>query len=160
MPKYGNAIIPPKQMAHFDAIIHGMPILVERVVDELESGMRSQIISVYEDIVLTTAYEDDTSATRNSSNAVVFRTDEYPPQEFDASKAIAEHWRPGSADPDTGGPPPPQHTIVLEAYCATEYSEYLNVRYGGESMFLWNAIARHCTAAFETAAQRASDVFV
>ena len=99
MPKYGNAIIPPKQMAHFDAIIHGMPILVERVVDELESGMRSQIISVYEDIVLTTAYEDDTSATRNSSNAVVFRTDEYPPQEFDASKAIAEHWRPGSADP-------------------------------------------------------------
>lgn len=160
MAKYGNAVIPQQNLAHFDAIIAGMPVLVETIVEKLEEGMRTRIIPTYESVILTEAYEDDTTATRNSTNVVVFRSSEYPPQEFAASRAIAEQWRPGSADPDTGGPPPPQHTIVLEAYCATIYSEWLNIRYGGESMFLWNAIAGNADAALTAATGAASDVFV
>lgn len=157
---YGNAIIPSQNLAHFDAIIHGMPLLVESIVEQLERGLRSRVLPVYEAAILTEAYEDDTSATRNSTNAVVFRSEEFPPREFAASQAVAEQWRPGSADPDTGGPQPPPHTLTLEAYCATVYSEWLNIRYGGQSRFLWNAIATNADPALTAATTAASDVFI
>jgi len=158
--KTGNAVIPPKRLDHFDAIIAGMPLLVEALVDGLEKGLRTRVLPVYEAAILTNAYEDDTTATRNSTNAVVFRSEHFPPPQFAASIAAAEQWRPGSADPDTGGPQPPQHTLVLEAYAATMYSEWLNIRYGGESQFLWNAIATHVDSAFTAATDSAKDVFV
>lgn len=156
----GNAIIPQKNLSHLDAIIHGMPLLVEGIVDGLETGLRTRILPVYEAAVLTDAYDDDTSATRNSTNAVVFRSEDFPPPEFAASMSIAEQWRPGSADSDTGGPQPPPHTLTLEAYCATIYSEWLNIRYGGQSMFLWNAIASNIDPAFSAAIVAAKDVFI
>jgi hypothetical protein len=117
-------------------------LYLEHLIDNIERYMLDALNDVVGDVeqtaVSTTAYEDDTSATRNSTIAYV-STPGTLPQEVEIAQAVANGYRPGSA---TDEPPPPAApgTLDLVAYSATDYSLFLNVRGAGETMYLAEAI--------------------
>lgn len=90
----------------------------------------------------TTTYKDDTTATRESTRAVVFESADMMPDEVFESIEAALDQRPGSASgdsiPDMNDLLPDQ--IALVSMSATNYSLHLNTRNGGESMYLEHSV--------------------
>lgn len=121
-------------------LIHEIDMMVMNMQSAARAGMSVAQDKVYADAVNTQAYDDDTTATRNSTTTYVADGTVWPHPEVERSRNTANAFRPGSGAPDNAPPQPPANMIVLDLIVSTNYSLDLNTRFGGRSMFVANAI--------------------
>lgn len=111
----------------------------EGIDGAMEAALIDVVDSVQQEAVATTAYGDDTTATRNSTVAYIAVGGGADPPEPEIAQAVANGYRAGSAQDDLP-PLPVDGQISLYLYTATDYSFFLNIRNGGETMFTAHAI--------------------
>jgi hypothetical protein len=123
-----------------NGIIDAFKVIEREMVRGALSGMQIASEKVYSDAVNTTAYDDDTTATRESTAVYVSNGQQWPHGMVAISRSLANAFRPGSGASDNAPPQPPRDWLVLDLITSTDYSYLLNIRFGGRSMFIANAI--------------------
>jgi len=100
--------------------------------------------AVEDDAKSTDTYQNVTGATRASTVAFAHDAVQLPEIAFEAV-AVANNLNPGHADDDSLPPLDGMNIgeLALTVMTATDYSYWLNIRNGGESMYLEAAIANN-----------------
>lgn len=138
------AIEVPPSLTGFDAIDDWLSSFEAEVIVACFIALNESVEEVQDAARATDSYEDDTTATRNSTFAYAFDSaDEgnVPDEHFIAIEA-ANEWRPYSASDDS--PPPledlPLHSMGIDVFSATDYSHFLNMRNAMAGAYLELAI--------------------
>lgn len=125
----------------FDGMILYLEALEDRMPKAFMDAAERTSLAVELVAINTTSYEDDTTATRESTISYVAGLG--MPNLGPAWKAIdaANAQRKNSADTESIPPDPGEDEIITYVMSATNYSKHLNERNGGESMYLEHAIS-------------------
>lgn len=143
------AISVPANLEGFDAIDDWLTSFEAEVQVACFQALYESIEDVQQSARDTDSYEDDTTATRNSTFAYVFDSNDegsVPDEHFEAVE-IANSYRPYSASEDS--PPSleelPPNSMGIDVFSATDYSHFLNIRNAMAGAYLELAIVDNTT---------------
>lgn len=138
------AIEVPANLTGFDAIDDWLTSFEAEVTVACIQALYESVEDVQQAARDTDSYEDDTTATRNSTFAYAFDSaDEgnVPDEHFEAIEN-ANTYRPYSASEDS--PPSledlPPYSMGIDVFSATDYSHFLNIRNAMAGAYLELAI--------------------
>lgn len=123
-----------------DGMIVYLENLEKRIPQQLADAARRTAPPIEIHATGTTAYKNQTGATRASTVVAVSAFGEQDLSTFEQAINAANDLRAASADDQSIPPAPGADEIVTDIASMTNYSKWLNERNGGESMYLEAAL--------------------
>lgn len=134
-------------------------VLVEEIKRKAKIGLERGSLVVEAVAVATDTYNDDTTATRNSTMVSVTTADEYPGPVYAQSLATAYLYRPNGGDPNNVPPAPAPNEIVMDVIVSTYYATELALRYGGATNFVGDAQLMNAGRTFDEVCRSIGELF-